>query len=310
MSGIGVIFNPVAGKNRKNKGKQIEIQKLLEGVGSLKVTRTMDDLNQAINDFKNQDIEIIAISGGDGTIHLVLSAVIQIYKDTPLPRFLALRSGTMNTFTNSVKFKGKTTGILKKAIDTYNMSLPFFKIEQHLVKVNDKYGFMTGGGIVSNFLDTYYSSKNPGPVQGAKMVSGIVLSTLFQTNYAKTIFSPTAMDITINGKRLPTSEYMYFLGCTIKELGLGFTPTPHAYDRPDHFHFHASSMKPLSLLPKLPSLYFGKDFTHPDMQHNGIAKEVIIEPKGKLRWMMDGDMYTTEVPLHMSAGPTITVVSP
>ena len=69
-------------------------------------------------------------------------------------------------------------------------------------------------------------------------------------------------------------------------------------------------MKPLSLIPKLPSLYLGKDFTHPDLQHNGIAKEVIIEPEKKIRWMIDGDMYTTETPLHITAGPTITVVSP
>ncbi len=310
MSGIGVIFNPLAGKNRKRSWMAESLSKVLNHHGILVETETKDDLKNAILEFKQRNIDIIAISGGDGTIHMVLSAVINIYKDTPLPKFMALRSGTMNTFTNSVKFKGKSIDILKTTVEKYEKAEPFIEINQHLMKINDKYGFMTGAGVVSNFLDAYYASPNPGPVHAAKMVSGIIFSTIFRTQYAKDIFNQTKFKVTIDGKPLESKEFTYILGCTIKELGLGFTPTPHAYHKPGHFHFHASSMNPMSLVPKVPALWLGKIITHPDLHHNGIAKEVIVEPIGKLRWMLDGDLYTTEVPLHISVGPTITVVSP
>ena len=310
MSGIGIIFNPLAGKNRKYYWMSQELTDVLNGNGILRETKSKDDLNQAILEFKDRDIDIIAISGGDGTIHLVLSAVINTYKDKPFPKFMSLRSGTMNTFANSVKFKGKTQNILKEAIGKYKKGKPFKEINQPLIKINDKYGFMTGAGVVSKFLDIYNSSPNPGLVHAAKMVFRIIFSTIFSTHYSKNIFSPTKFKITIDGKKIKRNEFMFILGCTIKEIGLGFTPTPHAYDKPEHFHFIASSMKPISFVPKIPALWLGRDFTHPELQHNGIAKEVVVEPEGKLRWMVDGDLYSTEKPLHFSVGPTITVISP
>jgi len=310
MSGIGIIFNHLAGKNRENHRIVSELTDLLSENCILVETKNKNDLNQAILEFKSCDIDIIAISGGDGTIHLVLSEVIAVYRDKPLPKFMALRSGTMNTFTNSVKFKGKAKNILKKAIAQYQKGKFFTEIDQPLLKINDQYGFMTGAGVVSRFLDTYYSSSNTGPVHASKMVFRLIFSTIFRTRSSKNMFSPTKFKLTIDGKQIDEHEFMFILGCTIKELGLGITPTPRAYEKPGHFHFLASSMKPMSLVPKLPALWLGCDFSHPDLHYNGIAKEVTVEPEGKLRWMLNGDMYSTEKPLHISVGPTIIAISP
>ncbi len=310
MGGIGIIFNPLAGKNRKYHLMSQELNNLLNENCILRETKSINDLNQAVLEFKERDIDIIAISGGDGTIHLVLSSVINSYQGKTLPKFISLCSGTMNTFTHSVKFKGKTQNILKETIDKYQKGKPFKEINQHLMKINDKYGFLTGAGVVSKFLDAYYSSSNPGPAYASKMVLRIIFSTIFRTRYSKNIFSPAKFKITIDGKKIKNNEFMFILGCTIRELGLGFTPTPRAYEKQGHFHFLASSMKPMSLLSKIPVLWLGNDFSHPDLNYNGIAKEVIVEPEGKLRWMVNGDLYSTEKPLHISVGPTIIVISP
>jgi len=240
----------------------------------------------------------------------VLSAVINTYQDKPLPKFIFLRSGTMNTFTNSVKFKGKTQNILKESIDRYQKGKPFKEINQHLLKINDKHGFLTGAGVVSKFLETYYLSSNPGPLHASKMVFKIIFSTIFRTQYSKNIFSPTKFKIIVDGKKIKNNEFMFILGCTIKELGLGFIPTPRAYEKPGYFHFLASCMKPMSLVPKIPAIWLGNVFSHPELHYNGIAKEVIVEPEGKLLWMVDGDLYSTEKPLHISVGPTIIAMSP
>ncbi|MBU0992036.1 MAG: hypothetical protein KJ737_06040 [Proteobacteria bacterium] len=310
MSGIGVIFNPRAGKNRKNHNKLLKLEDILNGCGIVRETKTEEELTQAVLEFKENKFDLIAISGGDGTIHRVLSNVITHYGDAPLPRFMALRSGTMNTFTNSVKFKGKSADILSKTVLHYQTGQAFREIHQHLMKVNDKYGFMTGAGVVSNFLNTYYSSGNPGPVEAAKMVTRIILSTIFRTRFATDLFNQTRFKVTIDGAQVEQESFMFILGCTITELGLGFTPTPRAYEKPGHFHFIASTIKPFQLLPKVPALWLGKSISHPEFQHNGIAEEVIVEPEGKFQWMIDGDLYMTETPLHLSVGPTITVISP
>jgi len=310
MGGIGIIFNPLAGKNRKCRRMSQDLNDLVTEDCILKETKSINALHQAVLEFKEHDIDIIAISGGDGTSHLVLSAVVNSYQDKSLPKFICLRSGTMNTFSNSVKFKGNTQNILKESIDRYQKGKPFKEISQHLVKINDKYGFLTGAGVVSKFLETYYLSSNPGPLHASKMVFKIIFSTIFRTLYSKGMFSPTKINIAVDGKKIENNEYMFILGCTIKELGLGFTPTPRAYEKPGHFHFLASSMKPMSLVPKVPAIWLGNDFSHPELHYNDIAREVIVEPEGKLLWMVDGDLYSTEEPLHISVGPTIIAMSP
>jgi diacylglycerol kinase family enzyme len=310
MSGIGVVYNPKAGKNKKNNDNLTKVKHLLRDSGMVRETRTETELTEAVLEFKKNGVEIIAISGGDGTIHRVLSNTIKNYGDTPLPKFMSLRSGTMNTFTNAMKFKGNPFDILEKTIESLTAGRALREVHQHLMKVDDKYGFMTGAGVVSHYLDRYYQSKNPGPAVGAKIIALIILSTLFQTRYAKDIFRPTRLKVTIDGKVIENDGFMILMGCVIKEVGLGFKPTHRAYEKPGHFHFIASTMKPFAMIPKLPSLWLGRDIIHPAFQHNGIAQEVIIEKEGELKWMIDGDLYVTDKPLHLSVGPTITVVSP
>ena len=310
MSGIGVIYNPKAGKNKRNNENLFKLKALLQNCGRVRETRTEEDLTEAVHEFKLQEIDIIAVSGGDGTIHRVLSNAIKNYGDAPLPKFMSLRSGTMNTFTNALHFKGTPFDILEKTVASFKAGKPLREVHQHLMRVDDKYGFMTGAGVVSNFLDLYYQSKSPGPKVAAKMIALIIFSTLFRTRYAKDLFRSTRLKVTIDGKMIEEDEFMILLGCVIKEIGLGFKPTHRAYDQPGHFHFIASTMKPLEMITKLPSIWLGKDIVHPAFKHNGIAKEVIIEREGSLQWMIDGDLYVTDKPLHLSVGPTITVAAP
>ena len=310
MAGIGVIYNPRAGKNRKQKRNLQNLNAIINGFGIIRETRTEEDLTRAIDEFRKSSIDLIAVSGGDGTIHRVLTNVIAQYRDTPLPRFMALRSGTMNTFANSIKFKGDAADLLKRTIDHHKKNIPLRHANQHLMRVNDTYGFMTGTGVVCNFLDTYYKSGTPGPVHAGKMVVRTIMSALFHTGYAEKLFRPTGFRLIIDGRELEKRSFMFTLGCTIKELGLGFTPTPRAYDKPGHFHFLAATISPFHLVPKVPALYLGKDVSHREIQHNNIAENVIIEPEEEMQWMIDGDLYVTTAPLHLSVGPTITVVSP
>lgn len=310
MSGIGVIYNPLAGKNRKQPKREIKFRSILGDNGMFIRSEDKESLMAAAETFRKNDIDVIAVSGGDGTLHQVFSAVIQHYGDHPLPQFACLRSGTMNTVTNAINVKGTTASILKGLVDRYNAQKPFATLHQHLIKVNDHYGFMTGTGVIASFLAVYYSARHPGPTYAAAMVTRMILSATFRTDYNSKIFKAIKGRMTVNGKELPQKEFLFVLGCTIKELGLGFTPTPRAYDKMDHFHLLAGSMSPSNLVSKVPALYLGRDITHPKLYYNGITPEMVLEPMETIPWMIDGDVYTTDQPLHFSVGPTISIISP
>ncbi len=308
MEPIGIIHNPFAKGNLKNPKVAPKVQKLVEDVGIFRETLNVEELPTVAQEFKDQGIKTIAVNGGDGTLHMVLTAFVNVYKDTPLPKLMSLRGGTMNTMSNSLKIKGKTLGILKQTVDKLKSGHPFHEMQQHLVKVNQQYGFLSGGGTIAKFLDAYYSGSSTGPWRATQMVAGMVGSTIARTKFSKDLFSTTPMKITVEGTELDPDDFTFFLACSVKELGLGFKATPRAYDKPDHFHLVATSIKPISMVPMVPSIWLGRDIVHPEVQFTGPTNEFVVEPKDKMRYMIDGELYDTEEPLHYSAGPTITVV--
>ncbi|MFP4446392.1 MAG: diacylglycerol/lipid kinase family protein [Desulfosudaceae bacterium] len=309
MGGIGVVFNPYAGKNRRHPWLEEKLKAILGDHGLFVRTDNHETLAQAARDFLDKGIDIIAVSGGDGTLHQVLSAVVNQYGERPLPQFGFLRSGTMNTVSNSIKIKGKPTTILTDIVNAYQAGRPLATFDQQLMRVNDKYGFLTGAGVIASFLQVYYSARKPGPVHAAGMVCRMIISATFRTAYNSRIFYPIRCRLTVDGRRLEPEQILFVLGCTVKELGLGFKPTFRAYDQPGHFHLLAGSMSPANLVPKVPALWLGRDVTHPRLYHNGLTAETVLEPLETIPWMIDGDIYTTDQPLVFSAGPSVPVIT-
>ncbi len=310
MGGIGVIHNPFAKGNLKRPWIVQKLQELVTDIGELWETRNIAELPKVAEDFLRHKLEILAINGGDGTLHLVLSAFIKVYGDQPLPKVISLRGGTMNTMTNSLKIKGRTLSILKQAVEKYRQAEPMRELKQNLLKINDNYGFMGGGGMVANFLDEYYSVPHPTPWHALKLVARATASGLAGTEYARKLFRATPMRVTVDGRKLDPEEFTGFLGCTIEEVGLHFRPTFRANDQPNHFHFIATTIKPIWMAPRIPVFWFNRDWVHPKVQHSGVTKGVLVEPIKPFRWTMDGEMYTADLPLHLSVGPTVSVLAP
>lgn len=308
MGGIGVVYNPYAGKNKKNPGREERLKRILGDRGVWFRTENKESLFAAASYFLKQKVDIVAVSGGDGTLHRVFSTIINTYGEHPLPAFALLRSGTMNTVTKSIKLKGCAESTLRAIIDHHETGKPIKKFSQHLLRVNDVYGFMAGAGVIAYFLEVYYSAKHPGPPYAAAMVCRMIGSAVFGTDYSNRIFRPIRCRLVVDGRELEQAEYIFVLGCTIRELGLGFTPTPRAYDKPGHFHLLAGSMSPANLVPKVPALWLGRDIEHPRLYFSGPTAQVIMEPTEKEPWMIDGDIYTTEEPLRFSVGPTVTLL--
>ena len=96
MSGIGIILNPHSRSNRQNPERIKRLGFIVGDKGSCKLTNDIRDLPEIVHEFREKQIDILGISGGDGTNHCTLTTFINEYKDTPLPTIAFLRGGTMN----------------------------------------------------------------------------------------------------------------------------------------------------------------------------------------------------------------------
>ena len=106
MAGIGIILNPKARSYKHNPGRMERLGFIVGDKASCHATQDVLDVEALAKEFKEKEIEILGISGGDGTNHVTLTTFINVYGDKPLPKVAFLRGGTMNNVANALGVKG------------------------------------------------------------------------------------------------------------------------------------------------------------------------------------------------------------
>ena len=117
MPGIGVVFNPKSGRNVRDPRAAGRLARALGDHGVVRAARSIDELYAVAEDFRRLDIDVLGISGGDGTNGVTITGFIDVYQGSALPRIAFLRGGTMNTVANSVGVRrGRPEGLLGRLI--------------------------------------------------------------------------------------------------------------------------------------------------------------------------------------------------
>ena len=104
---IGVVLNPKSRRNLRDPRAATRLARTLGDHGVVREARSIDELHRIAEDFKRLRIDILGISGGDGTNHVTLTGFINVYGGMALPQIAFLRGGTMNTVANSVGVRGR-----------------------------------------------------------------------------------------------------------------------------------------------------------------------------------------------------------
>ncbi len=308
MPGIGVINNPKARQNLKNPDRIRLLAYILGDKGDSKATQNFDELEDSLKEFKRREIDILAVNGGDGSNHVTLTKLIEVYGDQPLPKIALLRGGTLNTISCAFGIKGKPAYLLHNLADKYGHGEEFTTMDADLMNCNGKYSFLFGNGVVANFMHTYYSSGTPSPTQGViTLVKGIA-SAITGTQLAKGWFKPVKAKVTVDGEVLPFEQFSSIMAGTMTDIGVGFKPWYRAFDEPHTFHILFLTCKPLELLPEVPRFYFARPI-HPKNGSETLAKHVLIEAEEAFHFTQDGDLYTCDDGrMDISIGPRVTMI--
>ncbi len=308
MPGIGVINNPRSRQNKRHPERIRKLGYMLGEGGTSKATWSFEDLESCAREFKERDIDILAINGGDGSNHVTLTKFIEVYGDKPLPKIALLRGGTLNTISDSFGIKGEPRYLLYNVVDKYSNHEPFTEMQADLMKINGMYGFLFGNGIVANFMDSYYETGTPSVWQGVKTLVKGASSAAVGGPLAKAWFEPIRARMTIDGQAVEVDRFTSMLAGTVKEIGVGFAPWPRAFEVPHTFAFSFFTTGPLGFLPELPYFYLHRPI-HPKTGGETLARSVHIEAEKAFSYTLDGDMYTCEDGrMDITIGPRITII--
>src|SRR5688500_8138234 len=164
MSGIGVVVNPRSSRNRGNRGGTSRLARIVGDAGVVAECSNLDQLHRAAEDFRRQDVSILAIGGGDGTNSVTATGFWQVYGDVPLPAIALLRGGTMNTVANSVGVpRARPETLLTRLVQRHSAGGIMGSVERTTLDVGGTLGFLFGTGVVYGFLAEYYANGRPYP---------------------------------------------------------------------------------------------------------------------------------------------------
>lgn len=313
MSGIGVVLNPKSRKNLRDPGAATRLARQLGDHGVVREARSLDELRRIAEDFRSLEIDVLGISGGDGTNHVTLTGFIDVYGGHALPDVAFLRGGTMNTVANSIGVvRGKPEGLLARLVRSYaeRATEPLYNVERPIMRIGNTYGFLFGTGAVYGFLAEYYRGGEPSPAVAARTLLRGVGSALVGGEVVRRIVQPFRGSVELDdGTAWEEREYFAIAGGTIDQIGLRFRPFYRHAEREGAFHLLGIHTTPMGFVRDLPRIYRAQPM-RPGKTFEALPTRAVIHGHdGVVRYMIDGDLHETRGPLEVTMGPKVRIVA-
>jgi diacylglycerol kinase (ATP) len=330
---IAVFVNPRSRENRRNPGLARELAAAVGDAGRVLAPMSLEELAATAATLRATPPNVIAIHGGDGTLHKVVTALGQAFGETPLPPLAILRGGTMNVVAASLGIDAKPAPFLRMLTEAARAGTPLELAPRRCLRVGDHLGFVFGNGLAANFLSEYYADDAYGPKRAAWLLVKTFGSALVRGAFVRKIFKRFEGEVRVDGELLPLKRFVGVNAATVREVGLGFKLNHRADDDPERFGVLAIHASPLALFPDLAAVHAGRGIAssrafsavastveitpmtsaRPNASGKGPAPDPTpsLTPSPEMSYTIDGDLYRTSAQsLRIAVGPRILFVRP
>lgn len=313
MAGVGVIFNPNAKRYKKNPDKLQRMAFIIGEKASGKPTQDIADLHVVADEFKSKDIDILAISGGDGTIHCTLTAFIKVYGEKPLPKIALLRGGTQNNIANVYGIKGDTEHLLSRLLLHYHENPDaLLQKDLRLMHFTDNlggsvYGAVFGAMAAYNYMAHYYTKPNLNKWAAIQAALELGCSGLLHGKLIRKVFERVDTEFVVDGKAWGFANCNGIAAGSIPMPGLNLKLFRHMRTQNERFHFLATSVYPRSFLWQLPLLGLGRA-PKTDNVMEALPLDLQMKFSNPIGYCVDGDMIGPASEIRIQQGPLVTLL--
>ena len=309
MPGIGVISNRNARLNKLHPELKDELAYVIGSNGDVSSTGTITDAYKAVETFRRIGIDLIAISGGDGTAHRTLEIVVDVYGSHPIPPILLLPTGTQNMVPRSFGIDGSGLANLMLAMMKYRHNVPMQCIRRNLLKVNNHLSFMFGFGVAARFMVKYYESGQTNPKGAAKLLTQLVASELRGSELAKEMMGTLKVRVEQDGVVVNEGPLHTFFASFVERLPLHFVLFPESGYQKDKFQVVYSGVAPLKIAQQFPQILRGAAVSH-DVLSRSLAGKLVLDLERPESYTLDGELYPATDHFEVEAGPELEFVIP
>jgi diacylglycerol kinase family enzyme len=292
VAGIGVIVNPHARANRRNRKDRVDrMQAILGEHGEVRVTQSLEELDEVAREFHREQIEILGICGGDGSDHCTLTAFHRAYGGERLPLLLPLRAGTINYVADDIGSpRGTPEQTLASVVRDHARGRAHVTTERDVIRINGtELGFVLSFGTAVNYLRAYYALPKQGPLAASRLLGKLMGSAMLGTHLARTVFQGVEADIVCDDETLPFRLYTFFFAATVERIALGFKPTYLGNRKRHFFHVLGGPIAARRLIRHGFRVHKGYATGDPDLYDN-LGQRLAIRFARPTHYMLDGDI--------------------
>jgi diacylglycerol kinase family enzyme len=308
VPGIGVVVNPRAAGNRGRPDTAAHLAAVVGADGEVVETANLEALDTTLHQFRERGFQVLAVSGGDGSLCHAISRAVGVWGEDHLPTFVALRGGTINNVARTVGGPVRPEAFLGKVMSSYRARRTFVTMDRPLLRVNGEiYGSIVGAGLITHFLEEYYEGRDPGPMSAAGMLLHCGISWIGGGEYIRRIVPTLAGKAECDGDALPYDKFTLVLASSVKHIGLGVQPFYLSGRKRGYFHVLAGQPTPGQLLSRLARFRRGLP-ADLDTLYDNIARRFRIEFAEPQSFTVDGELFPSVRVLDIEAGPAVRFV--
>jgi diacylglycerol kinase (ATP) len=319
MGRIVVVSNP---KSRVNRSQPRLVGELAEILGDREAVEQPADLvalDHTIARLHEQGVDTLAVNGGDGTLHKVLSAVVRRWStaagnvpfaSVKIPQIVLLKSGTVNTMARNVGVGRRARPMLAALVAAVREGRPVRTVYRTPVVVNRTHaGFLFGTGVLSRYMEMYYAGGNPGPAKALWLVAQVCASAAVGGPLARALFALDPARVEVDDRVWVPDRYAAIAIGGVNDLGLGFKLFHSAAENPGRLHALGFPCAPVEVLKVMPQIYLGRPTRSPHIIDEMVQRVLISGPAAR-GFMMDGDFLPGGEQLLIEAGPPVPFLLP
>lgn len=228
---MGIISNPMSGSNQRKFPaicRYIDNQRRLPH----QIVTNAEEVLSALEDFARQDINLVAVNAGDGTVQAVLTALFHHRPYQRLPVLALMCGGTTNMSAKDLGLQGSRIRSLERLLAWSRTGAGKDRIVRRpVLRVRHPsgrpplYGLFFGAASIYKGINLFHSRIHGLGLQG-NPANALILARFLMAIAIRDFdeLGAAGASITIDGKQLDTNRYMLILTHTLEQLIFGIQP--------------------------------------------------------------------------------------
>lgn len=262
---LGILINPQSGTNRRSLQALLRLLDRHKPAIHRQVVRP-NDVAGALTEMAAQQVEVLAVCGGDGTVHAALTALFHAGPFAVMPPLVLIAGGTSNMTAADVGIGGKPTLALERLLAWSEGRGPAGqRVRRAILRVDcgpgsaPQYGmFFSAAGIVqvTRVRRATRRQARSGLMRGGLGTAVTVGRYLLGLALGRRVVEPTPIAVRLDGQSCGTHNYLALFITTLARLNPGIRPYWGEEDSP--LRYTAIAYQPQDLLLAAPSLVSGR----------------------------------------------------